>query len=88
MANSRYLKAYNYVKESGEGVDRMYRELSSIGVDEPKSHVESFITKALICAHPFKGASAQGQEKGKKRVKKYKKESMQVFLLKSRIIRE
>lgn len=45
---AEYLKAYNYVKEFGEGVDRMCKELSAIGTVEPQFHVTAFIMKATI----------------------------------------
>ncbi len=61
-----YLKAYDYVKEFGEGVDRMCRELASIGVEEPKYHTVSFITKATIYAHHIGESKTIGQEKGHK----------------------
>ena len=48
---AEYLKAYDYVKEFGEGVDRMCRELTAIGVNEPKYHLVAFIMKAEVYAH-------------------------------------
>ena len=47
---AEYLKAYDYVKEFGEGVDRMCRELSVLGVREPQYNLVAFIMKATVCA--------------------------------------
>lgn len=47
---AEYLKAYDYVKEFGEGVDRMCRELSALGVEEPQYNLVAFIMKATVCA--------------------------------------
>ena len=47
---AEYLKAYDYVKEFGEGVDRMCRELSALGVKEPQYNLVAFIMKATVCA--------------------------------------
>jgi ATP-dependent DNA helicase RecG len=51
---AEYLKAYNYVKEFGEGVDRMCRELASLGTPEPQYTQVSFIIKTTIAATPIK----------------------------------
>lgn len=48
---AEYLKAYDYVKEFGEGVDRMCRELSALGVREPQYNLVAFIMKATVCAN-------------------------------------
>ena len=48
---AEYLKAYDYVKEFGEGVDRMCRELSAIGTKEPQYHLVAFIMKATVWAN-------------------------------------
>ena len=55
---AEYLKAYDYVKEFGEGVDRMCRELSAIGTKEPQYHLVAFIMKASVWANTFE----EGQE--------------------------
>ncbi len=47
---AEYLKAYNYVKEFGEGVDRICRELTALGVPEPQYNLVAFIMKATVCA--------------------------------------
>ena len=48
---AEYLKAYDYVKEFGEGVDRMCRELSAIGTKEPQYHLVAFIMKSSVWAN-------------------------------------
>ena len=55
---AEYLKAYDYVKEFGEGVDRMCRELSAIGTKEPHYHLVAFIMKASVWANVL----GEGQE--------------------------
>ncbi len=78
---AEYLKAYDYVKEFGEGVDRMCRELSATGTKEPQYHLVAFIMKASVWANVLNDKhentqtinpnrqenEAKGQEKGKKR---------------------
>ena len=59
---AEYLKAYDYVKEFGEGVDRMCRELSAIGTKEPQYHLVAFIMKASVWANVLE----EGQEKARK----------------------
>lgn len=56
---AEFLKAYDYVKEFGEGVDRMCRELSAIGTKEPQYHLVAFIMKASVWANLLE----EGQEK-------------------------
>lgn len=48
---AEYLKAYDYVKEFGEGVDRMCRELASTDTPELKYAMVAFIMKATVYAH-------------------------------------
>ena len=43
-----FLKAYNYVKEYGEGVDRMCRELEVNGTIAPVFHSDDFILKVIV----------------------------------------
>ena len=59
---AEYLKAYDYVKEFGEGVDRMCRELSAIGMKEPQYHLVAFIMKASVWANELE----EGQERTRK----------------------
>ena len=43
-----FLKAYHYVKEYGEGVDRMCRELEVNGSVAPVFHTDDFILKVTV----------------------------------------
>ena len=43
-----FLKAYHYVKEYGEGVDRMCRELEVNGSIAPVFHTDDFILKVTV----------------------------------------
>ena len=45
---AEYLKAYKYVKEYGEGVDRMCRELEEIGLNKPQYYVNAFMLTAIV----------------------------------------
>jgi len=47
---AEYLKVYNYVKEFGESVDRICRELTAQGVPEPQYNLVAFIMKVTVCA--------------------------------------
>lgn len=47
---AQYLKAYKYVKEFGEGIDRICRELETKGCAIPSFHVDAFILKATLMA--------------------------------------
>lgn len=44
------MKAYNYVKEFGEGIDRICNELESRGSAIPSFHTDAFILKATLKA--------------------------------------
>lgn len=59
---AEFLKAYDYVKEFGEGVDRMCLELSALGVKEPQYNLVAFMMKATVCAKVFE----EGQETTRK----------------------
>lgn len=74
---AEYLKAYDYVKEFGEGVDRMCLELSATGAKGPQYNLVSFIVKATVWSNTMSSgqetlptAESEGQEKGKKRTRK------------------
>ena len=43
-----FLKTYHYVKEYGEGVDRMCRELEVNGTIAPAFHTDDFILKVTV----------------------------------------
>lgn len=45
---SAFLKAYHYVKEYGEGVDRIYRELEANGTSALSFHTDDFILKISV----------------------------------------
>lgn len=45
---AQYLKAYKYVKEFGEGMDRICRELAVNNAIEPKVHLDAFILKITV----------------------------------------
>lgn len=45
---AEYLKAYEYVKEYGEGVDRMCTELENAGLRHPVYYVDAFILKTIV----------------------------------------
>lgn len=45
---AEYLKAYKYVKEYGEGVDRMCTELENAGLKHPAYYIDAFILKTVI----------------------------------------
>jgi ATP-dependent DNA helicase RecG len=47
---AQFLKAYNYVKEFGEGIDRICNELESRGATIPYFHTDAFILKATLKA--------------------------------------
>ncbi len=48
-----FLKDYGYVKEYGEGVDRMCRELESIGLPDPVFNNNTFILKTTIMSASY-----------------------------------
>ena len=78
---AEYLKAYDYVKEFGEGVDRMCRELSAIGTKEPQYHLVAFIMKASVWANVLE----EGQEKARSTERHHKTHrSCQWWVLESR----
>ena len=47
---AQFLKAYNYVKEFGEGIDRICNELESRGAAIPSFYTDAFILKAILKA--------------------------------------
>ena len=63
---AQFLKVYNYVKEFGEGVDRIYRELEANGTPHLLLHLDDFILKITIpkvtCNETFqKNATANAE---------------------------
>lgn len=47
---AQFLKAYKYVKEFGEGIDRICNELETKGCAIPSFHIDAFILKATLRA--------------------------------------
>ena len=47
---AQFLKAYKYVKEFGEGIDRICYELETKGCVIPSFHIDAFILKATLMA--------------------------------------
>lgn len=45
---AQFLKSYKYVKEFGEGMDRIYRELNVNHTNAPKVHLDTFILKITV----------------------------------------
>ena len=45
---AEFLRDYNFVKEYGEGVDRMCRELEAVGLQSPEYRVNAFMLQATI----------------------------------------
>jgi len=45
---AEFLKAYSFVKEYGEGVDRMYKELEAVGLQGPEYRLNAFMLQATI----------------------------------------
>ena len=60
-----FLKDYGYVKEYGEGVDRMCKELESIGLPAPVFNNSTFILKTMVRSAVYKirqnNASIRGE---------------------------
>lgn len=45
---ARFLQEYDYVKEFGEGVDRMFKEMADAGLPAPKYSDNAFMLNATI----------------------------------------
>ena len=45
---AEFLKAFKYVKEYGEGVNRMYVEMEKAGLPAPRYHRQSFMLETII----------------------------------------
>lgn len=45
---ARFLQEYEYVKEFGEGVDRMFNEMETAGLPAPEYHDNAFMLNATI----------------------------------------
>jgi len=57
-----FLRDYGFVKEFGEGVDRMCAELTGLGMPEPEYRLESFMLQCIVRAMDVgkKGDSSSG----------------------------
>ena len=53
---AEFLKAYKFVKEYGEGVDRMYNELENAGLHEPEYFCNAFILQNVIYNKNYKNS--------------------------------
>lgn len=51
---AEFLKAYKYVREFGEGVDRMCKELEAKGLHDPKYILTAFILKSTVYSYNVK----------------------------------
>ena len=47
VAYQEFLRDYNFVKEYGEGVDRMCRELEAAGLQSPEYRVNAFMLQKV-----------------------------------------
>ena len=54
-----FLKDYGYVKEYGEGVDRMCRELEAAGLPDPVFNSNTFILKTTIMSAAYEKSAVQ-----------------------------
>ena len=45
---AEFLKNYKFVKEFGEGVNRMCNELEQVGLNNPVYHTNAFMLQAVI----------------------------------------
>ena len=45
---AEFLKVYSFVKEYGEGVDRMCKELEAVGLQDPEYRLNAFMLKTTI----------------------------------------
>lgn len=57
-----FLKDYGYVKEYGEGVERMCRELETIGLPAPVFNTDTFILKATVRSAAYQKLPIGGEE--------------------------
>lgn len=59
---AEFLKTYNFVKEYGEGVDRMYRELEAAGLQAPVYYNNTFILQVVIYNTNIKKSEIEKQK--------------------------
>ena len=48
---AEFLRAYDFVKEYGEGVDRMCKELEAAGLQDPEYRISAFMLQTIIRNH-------------------------------------
>ena len=60
------INRYGYVKEYGEGVDRMCKELEAIGLPDPVYNNNTFILKTTVLSASFEHESTQNARIGDK----------------------
>lgn len=61
---AEFLRNYEYVKEYGEGVDRMYLELEAAGLANPVFHMNAFMMQTTIYnAEGSNARSGDGEQK-------------------------
>ena len=77
---AEYLKAYNYVKEFGEGVDRICRELTALGVPEPQYNLVAFIMKATVCAKVLENGQKTNHSDQKRPERGQKSDQMRMII--------
>ncbi len=73
-----FLKDYGYVKEYGEGVDRMCRELAAIGLPAPVFNNSTFILKTIVKSSSYKMLSSENQENAEKD-ERYSDKAINIF---------
>jgi predicted HTH transcriptional regulator len=59
----QHFRSYGYVKEYGEGVDRMCRELEAIGLPDPVFNNNTFILKTMEQQGIIKAITGKGKGK-------------------------
>lgn len=59
-----FLKDYGYVKEYGEGVDRMCRELEAAGLPDPVFNNNTFILKTTVMSSAYENSAVQEHKVG------------------------
>ena len=58
---AEFLKAYNFVKEYGEGVNRMCLELEAAGLKDPEYHTNAFMLQVAVYNETFNNSAIEGR---------------------------
>ena len=58
---AEFLKAYNFVKEYGEGVNRMCLELEAAGLKDPEYHTNAFMLQVAVYNETFNNPAIEGR---------------------------